>query len=191
MFCEIEEEALLARGHEICKMLVPLAGRSQLAYCVTSNRSGLTIGVHSGSRPDLNVTDWRFSTVVRGIRAGYHERWIAVDEKRQRFYIERAYLHLYRRRLYELDETEIVALHCDPNEADDDDDALLKHAVYKRGPHIHVSAAEQPFPHSHLALNATQVDEVLSSIESLHSAVQSGIVLLRDQVLDLLDVHGL
>jgi hypothetical protein len=146
------------------------------------------IGVHSGARPDIGVTDWRFSTVVRGIRAAYHERWIAVDEKRQRFYIERAYLHLYRRRRDESEESEIIAMHCDPNEPDDSGE--LNHAVYKRGPHIHVTASHQPFPHSHIALNATEIDNVLSSIVSLHNAVSAGVVLLRDQVLDVLDQYG-
>lgn len=170
-------------------MLVPLAGPSRLAHAFVSSGSQLTIGVHSGSYLDMDVTDWRFSTAVQGIRAAYHERWIAVDEKRRRFYIERAYLHLYRRRPHESEEAQIMALHCDPNEPDDS--GLMKHATYKRGPHIHVKAAQQPFPHSHLALNATQIDDVLNSIDSLHGAVRSGIVLLRDQVLDVLDYYGL
>jgi hypothetical protein len=187
MYCEIDVGALSARGQEICQMLTPLAGQIRLAYAVVSYRSEVMIGVHSGKRPEFGVTDWRFSTMVRGIRGGYHERWIAVDEKRQRFYIERAYLHLYRRRADESDEIEILALHCDPNEPEDS--GVLKHAVYKRGPHIHVTASEQPFPHSHIALNATEIDDVLSSINSLHSAVTAGVVLLRDQVLDLLDQY--
>jgi hypothetical protein len=189
MFCEIDADALYARGPEICHMLVPLSGKGRLAFGVVSYRSQLMIGVHSGPRPEVDVTDWRFSTFVSGIRAAYHERWIAVDERRKRFYIERAYLHLYRRKLHEREESEVMALHCDPNEPDDS--GVLKHAVYKRSPHIHVTAAEQPFPHSHLALNATQIDDVLSSIDSLHNAVTSGVVLLRDQVLDLLDERGL
>jgi hypothetical protein len=147
------------------------------------------IGVHSGPRPELGITDWRFSTIVRGVRAGYHERWIAVDEKRLQFYMERAYLHLYRSRSQNADEVEVLALHCDPNEPDDT--GALKHALYKRGPHIHVTAAEQPFPHSHFALNRTNIDDVLGSVKSLHEAVASGILLIRDQVLDLINERGI
>jgi hypothetical protein len=169
-------------------MLTPLSGNVRLAFDLVTRRSEILIGVHSGSRPQFSVTDWRFSTIVRGVRAGYHERWIAVDEKRRKFFIERAYLHLYRRRPDEQDETEIIALHCDPNEPDDS--GVLKHAVYKRGPHVHLTASEQPFPHSHIALNVTQLDAVLSSVDSLHTAVTAGVILLRDQVLDILDVHG-
>jgi hypothetical protein len=190
MYCEIDEEILGGRGQKICEMLVPLAGKSRLAYSIVSSRSELMIAVHSGPRrEDLFPRDWRFSTTVTGIRGGYYERWIAVDQKRNRFYIDRAYLHLYRRKPTESDETEIIALHCDPNESDDV--GLLKHAVYKRGPHIHVIVAEQPIPHSHFALNATQLDHVLSSIDALHDAVGAGVVLLRDQVLDVLDKHAL
>ena len=188
MNCEIEAEDLSARGHQICEMLAPLAGKGRLAYHLASRRSEVMIGIHSGARPEFSLTDWRFSTIVNGIWAGYHERWFAVDEKRKKFFIDRAYLHLYRRRPSEQDETEITALHCDPNEPDDS--GLLKHAVYKRGPHIHLTAAEQPFPHSHIALNAMEIDSVLGSIDSLHKAVTAGIVLLRDQVLDVLDTHG-
>jgi hypothetical protein len=189
MYCEIDVDALPSRGHEICEMLTPIAGKVRLAYRIVPHRSEVMIAVHTGDAPEFDVTDWRFSTVVRGIRAAYHERWIAVDEKRQRFYIERAYLHLYRRRADESDEREIVALHCDPNEPDDS--GVLKHAVYKRGPHIHVTASEQPFPHSHIALNSAQIGEVLKSVDSLHNAVAAGVVLLRDQVLDVLDHYGL
>lgn len=189
MYCEIEIDSLSARGHDLCEMLTPIAGKVRLAYRVVPYRSEIMIGIHSGRRPESAVTDWRFSTVVRGIRGAYHERWIAVDEKRQRFYIERAYLHLYRRRDDEADETEIMAMHCDPNEPDDS--GVLNHAVYKRGPHIHVTVSEQPFPHSHIALNAMQLDTVLGSVGSLHSAVTAGVTLLRDQVLDVLDEYGL
>ena len=83
------------------------------------------------------------------------------------------------------DEKELLALHCDPNEPDDAD--VLKHALYKRGPHIHVSASEQPLPHSHFALNAAHLREVLSSAEQLVQAMSKGIVLVRDQVLDIFD----
>jgi hypothetical protein len=189
MVCEIEADRLRARGHHICDMLTPLAGSLRLAYNVVPNRSQVMIGVHSGSPLGDDIRDWRFSTVVRGIRAGYHERWIAVDEKRLRFYIERAYLHLYRRRLHESEETQVIALHCDPNEPDDS--GIFRHSVYKRGPHVHVTAAQQPFQHSHLALNAAEIDEVLHSLESLDRALISGIGLLRDQVLDVLDHYGL
>ncbi len=189
MRCEIEADDLPRRGHDICQMLVPLAGKIRLAYNFVQNGSAVTIGVHSGPRPQASIPDWRFTTFVHGVRAAYHERWIPVDEKRKRFFIERAYLHLYRRRQSEQEETEIVALHCDPNEPEDSGD--MKHAVYKRGPHIHLTASEQPFPHSHIALNAREIDAVLSSVESLHGAVTAGVVLLRDQVLDLLNARGL
>ncbi len=79
-------------------------------------------------------------------------------------------------------------MHCDPNEPDDS--GLLKHAIYKRGPHIHVTAADQPLPHSHIALNVTQIDNVLSSFENLSAAFGSGVVMIRDQVLDVLDARG-
>ena len=168
-------------------MLTPLSGLSRLAYEFFHYRSEFMIAVHSGPRPDLGPADWRFTTIVRGVRAGYYERWIASDEKRKKYYLDRSYLHLYRSGTDELSEREILALHCDPNEPDDTGE--LKHAIYKRGPHVHVTAFDQPLPHSHFAHNLGELDSILGSMLSLHRAVSTGIVMLRDQVLDVLEAH--
>jgi hypothetical protein len=109
---------------------------------------------------------------------------VPADQKRKRYCLERAYLHLYRRGPTEDDELEFLALHCDPNEPDDT--GHLKHAVYKRGPHIHITAAPQPLCHSHFALNRSHLPDVLASVASLSAAVQSGVEMIRDQVLDIL-----
>lgn len=187
MVCEIETELLTRRGEQICRLLRPLTGKGRLAYATVSRRFELLIVAYSGSRPDTAPTDWKFTTCVHGIRGSYHERWLPADEKRKRFYLDRAYLHLYRQPRLQDEEWELLALHCDPNEPDDV--GLLTHAVYKRGPHIHVTAAEQPLPHSHFALNRSHLSDVLSSCESLSAAVQSGIIMIRDQVLDVLEAQ--
>ncbi|MGO8735448.1 MAG: hypothetical protein ACLQVM_21935 [Terriglobia bacterium] len=125
------------------------------------------------------------------MRGSYQERWCPVDEKRKRYYLERAYLHLYLTTHVdgEATEKEMVLLHCDPNEADEPKGWLgLRHSRYKRGPHLHISTAQQPIPHSHFALNACDLESVLSSVESLTKAMREAVQMLEDQVLRLYEV---
>jgi hypothetical protein len=188
VICEVDSDWLLGRGQKVADMLTPLGGTRRLAHAVLGLRNETVIPVYSGTRPTFEYRDWRFGTTVMGIRGSYFERWIPSDEKRTRFYLDRAYLHLYWQLRAQDDEKELLALHCDPNETDDA--GPLRHAHYKRGPHIHVSASEYPLPHSHFALNATQLDEILSSAERLSEAFSSGVVLVRDQVLDVFEAQG-
>jgi hypothetical protein len=48
-----------------------------------------------------------------------------------------------------------------------------------------VSTAEQPIPHSHIALNLGHLSEVLGSFHSLSVALRSAIGMLNDQVIAL------
>jgi hypothetical protein len=122
------------------------------------------------------------------MHGSYQERWCPVNEKRKRYYLERAYLHLYLTTQIEGEamEKELLLLHCDPNETDEPVDwPGLRHSKYKRGPHLHISTAQQPIPHSHFALNACHLDSVLSSVESLTKAMEVAVQMLEDQVLRL------
>ncbi len=116
------------------------------------------------------------------MRGSYFEQWLPVDERQKRYYIDSAYLHLYRRpeAIGRAEEFEILGLHCDPNEP-----GHTEHARYKQGPHLHVSTSEQPMPRSHIALNLGNLVETLGSIDQLSVAWQTAIKMLEDQVLDL------
>lgn len=190
MVCELEVAKLSARGQRISEMLLPITGSPRLAYSLVPQRNEIVIAVHSGSRPVTDPREWRFTTPVLRMRGAYFERWVPNTEKRKDYHLLQAYLHLYWRERGEHrdQESEILALHCDPNEPNDE--GLTNHARYKRGPHIHVVAARQPLPHAHFALNAGHLSEVLASLERLSAAVASGVNLIRDQVLDLYDAGG-
>jgi len=189
MICELEFDSLRRRGQRISDMLQPLARSPRLASSPFPLRNEFIIGVHSGSRPDAPPREWRFTTPIRSIRGSYWERWVPTSEKRTRYYLGQAYLHLYWRAATTDDEHELLALHCDPNEPDDF--GVTTQAIYKRGPHIHVMTASQPLPHSHFALNMGHLTDVLSSVESLSTAMSSAVTMIRDQVLDLFERHGL
>lgn len=126
-----------------------------------------------------NYRDWRFATRVAHHHAMYCETWKRVDQKRFRW--QTAYLNIYRRTRSD-EEEEVICLHCDPAES-----PLAAHARYKRGPHLHVSAAGDPLKRAHFALHVNQVDEMLQKCQSIHDHLASGIQMIRDEVLDLLD----
>jgi hypothetical protein len=168
-------------------MLIPIAGSRRVACAPTPQRNEFLIAVHSGTRPDTLPRDWRFTTPVSRLRGSYWERWVPTNEKRKRYYLEQAYLHLYWRASVANDEHEVLALHCDPNEPDDP--GPLTQAIYKRGPHIHVMTASQPLPHSHFALSLGHLSAVLTSVDTLSEALASAIAMIRDQVVDVFDHH--
>ena len=196
--CRIEATQLYGRAAIVRKMLRPLVRGD--STCRRSNdrdqqgRANVILASFSGSEPPTDaVRDWRFSTTAPNLWGSYIERWIPDDSTARYFFLERAYLHLYKRSgFHEGDETEILALHCDPNEPPEPPNHKgPRHSRYKRGPHIHVSTAEQILmPHAHFALNLGQTQTSLTTFDTLSSAISSAIKMLDDQVIALYRVEG-
>lgn len=107
----------------------------------------------------------------------YHERWIPSGSK---WALERAYLHLYRAETG-MEETEMLCLHCDPDEPPG-----APWWTYKRGPHLHFSEAPEPIPHSHVALGLANLTEVLRTHGNLMEMMKHAIDMIRDEILDRL-----
>jgi hypothetical protein len=187
VICELPNDSLIGRGHKIAEMLSPIVGKRPVAYALLKVRNEILIAVHSGPRPITDYREWRFNTISSAVRGGYFERWIPADENRTKYYLDRSYLHLYWQSERHGDESELMALHCDPNEPEDTGE--LRHSHYKRGPHVHVIASQQPLPHSHFALNSAHLPQILTSVDTLSEAMCNGVALLRDQVLDVIDAH--
>lgn len=180
MNCDVAEQELIGRGDQIRKLVQPLVGKGRVAFGRITTRQSVLFGAFSGSRPDLPIDEWRFTTFVPSIRGAYYERWIPVDERAKRYSLELAYLHLYEQLATSRSERQFLALHCDPNEPD-----AAPHARYKQGPHVHVVSAPQPLPHSHFALNLANLPQVLSSMIQLHAAFSTAVMMLQDQVLQV------
>lgn len=191
MICELASDALYGRANDVCSMLDPLLERKgpRIACRYVGGGGDVTLIAFSGPEPVTDSSElWRFRTHVPALRGAYHERWRPVNEKRKRYYLDRAYLHLYTRTYVQgqITEKELLLLHCDPNEPGVTTDSNeLSHWKYKRGPHLHISVAEQPIPHSHFALNACHLNSILSSVASLSEALEVAIKMLEDQVLQL------
>jgi hypothetical protein len=143
------------------------------------------IGTYTGPEPSgQSYRDWRFSTFVPNYWGMYFERWAPVDPKHQLWYWDRAYLSLYRQNRLANEETEILALHCDPNESGG------THLLYKQGPHLHITVAEHPIPHSHLALNQSDLRAILASAEGMSNAMGTAVQMISHQVLAMYQAEG-
>ncbi len=180
MNCHVAERDLIGRGDQICRLVRPLVGKGRIAFHRFTSRRNIIFGAFSGPRPDRPIDEWRFGTFVPSIRAAYRERWTPSDDSAKHYSLMQAYLHLYEQLSSDESEQQFLALHCDPNE-----DARAPHVRYKLGPHVHVLTAPQPLPHSHFALNLSDIAGVLSSLENLDTAFSTAIRMLQEQVLEL------
>ena len=139
----------------------------------------VVLGTHDGSRPGTDYRDWRFSTSVETLQGMYFEQWRPGQEGSLK--LIKAYLSIYKLKSVRSVgfEREILCLHCDPAEPVD-----TAHSDYKRGPHIHVVAAEHPLSHAHFALNRTDLASTLESVDTLTGALLSAVQMIKEEVLD-------
>jgi len=169
---------LAGRGGRIQQLLRPISRIvTGPAWARLSGPSRIIIGTHDGARPSSDYKDWRFTIDARRHYGMYFETWRA--ETQSRFVLDQAYLHIYER--IDVNERQIICLHCDPSLSPGAD-----HERYKRGPHIHMSAAGFPFDRAHIALQGPDVSPVLKSAETLHNALAWGVEMIRDEVLALI-----
>lgn len=179
--CVIEEAALSRRGSKVSEILRPLSGtRSGPARVSISEAGSIVIATYTGSKPaGTAYRDWRFSTYVPSFYGMYFERWLPADVKHRAWQMDRAYLSVFRLDRFSRSEEEIVAVHCDPNEAD------ATHLRYKQGPHLHVTVAEHPIPHSHIALSLAVLDSLLSSVDRMTEAIAQSVEMVNSQILGM------
>lgn len=102
----------------------------------------LVIGAADVRQTNQNHTDWRFALSAHKFFGNYYEIWQPLNSTEWTLF--RAYFHIYK--MEGLNEKEFLCLHCDPTEPN------THAAKYKRGPHLHISAAGDPFDHAHIAL---------------------------------------
>jgi hypothetical protein len=175
----LSEKELIGRGARIMELLRPISRRETGPAWTRITKGGayIIIGTHDEARPTSDYRDWRFSINAKGFVAMYFELWRL--ESRDRFVLEKAYLHLYK--WTGSNEEEIVCLHCDPSLP-----ANADHAKYKRGPHIHMAVAGSPYRHAHIPLQGPDLAPVLRSTDSLHDALRWGVEIIRDEMLTLM-----
>ncbi len=174
----LTSEQLMSRGGQIQKLLRPISMvKTGPAWQHRSSSYECVFGTHDGSRPMTGHRDWRFTTKSADYSANYYERWVS-EHANGNWCLSQAYLTIFKQEAFK-DEREFLCLHCDPLTQDNE-----AHAEYKKGPHIHVRAAEESLRHAHIALHCGQLDEVLSSPENLTTALANAILMISREVLD-------
>lgn len=174
---QLDIGSVYSRGSQIRDLLsiLSLNPGGPAWHTLPAQAGSIVFAAYDGPRPGGPASDWRFLTSTLGIRANYYEKWNPVPEATLA-YLDRAYLTIYQRK-GPLEEAELLALHCDPDEPDGEG------AIYKRGPHLHIVAAESPIPKAHIALAITHLSEVLASASNLMEALGRCIIMIRDEVL--------
>ena len=177
----LDRDEVYHRGSQVRQLLVPLAkAPGGPAWEIRAPAGAVVIGTHDGSPPVSRYQDWRFSTRARSLRAMYYEVWAPTGEGARHF-LTKACLSVYRFERLER-ETEILALHCDPEDQPHPDHPRLVN--YKKAPHLHVMAAEEPIPKAHLGLVAGSIDDVLATASSLTEGLARSIAMKGHEVLD-------
>lgn len=175
----ISSRHLRSRGGQIRRLLRPLVrDPGGPAFKTVYWRPGeVVVAAHDGSAVGKQYREWSFATFVHDVRGTYFEKWNQDDN--DSWGLHRAYLSLLRIDRMRQSQKELLALHCDPREPDE-----APHSIYKRGPHLHVQDASDPIPHAHIALNIGHLEQVLSSVDSLSTAMNLAVRMLKEEILD-------
>ena len=167
------------RVHMIQALLRPLRGGRDVACCIDTGmyHGGKAVAAHDGLASGSDYRDWRFWTSARDLLCQYFELWRPSQGGRC-LLLHRAYLNVFWLNRQTHSTEELVCVHCDPGDASQEPTCR-----YKRGPHLHVMKAEEPLPHCHFPLNLGQLDDILTSADSLTGAMEMAVGVISDEVL--------
>jgi hypothetical protein len=135
------------------------------------------LGISDSYETGSDYLEWRFKTTKENYFGLYYERWKPFES--DIYFLDRVYFHLTRYDSDSRQEKEYLLLHCDASEPDD-----TPHSLYKRSPHLHISVAEHPLPHSHIALNINSLPIIYKSLDSLQIAINDAITMIREEVIE-------
>jgi hypothetical protein len=168
------------RSRKVSKLLLPLRPSKIPVGCKTCPqpfRGCKVIAAHDGTKSVESFGDWYFKTFAPDIVCQYYELWQPFRND-SKLHLFRAYLNLSLVNRSDYKFEKLLSIHCDPCE--DNSNAIGR---YKRGPHLHVQKAEYPIPECHFPLNFTELDRVLSSVDSVTEALANAIEIVRTEVL--------
>ncbi len=158
------------------RLISPIAKRGN-GVIIIPKSFGYTyiLGASDSYEQGNDYLKWRFRTNIDGFYGQYYERWNQYDS--DTYYLDRIYFHIIRYNNVKRIEEDYVLLHCDSSEPDSS-----ANSKYKKSPHLHICCAEQPLPHSHIALTEN-VSEIYKSLDNLDQAVQNAVQLLMAEIL--------
>jgi len=173
-------DKITSRHDKIRKLLRPLRPSNRDVGCNIKegkDDGGRVVAAHDGGGIS-STQKWIFRTFVADVWAEYYELWLPSGNSK-RLALQKAYLHLYRPDEKRGSLKEFVCVHCDPQE-----DENSPGGRYKKGPHLHIRAADKPLPKSHFPLNLGHLNEILESVDALTMAMGDAVQVLADEVLN-------
>lgn len=175
------DELQTERIAEIVELVKIIHPKPKSIQAKPISQSGIiTFVVSDKPVKSLEKKDYDFQTTSKNFKASYFEVW--VKHEKNDYFLSKAYFHLYRTDNEYLksirEDGEYVLLHCDPNDNDE-------HGDYKRSPHVHIENAEYPINKAHIALNLSNITQILESRLELNKALKSAILMLKEQIIDM------
>jgi len=170
----INEDELRRRTRAVQNLLRTLARNAvPCQFARGLYNGGKVIAAHDGNNLQEHYRAWKFRTINPKVWCSYHELWKPISGK-QDWFLYQSYLSLFMH-AEDFHLKEIICLHCDPQEEQN---------RFKKGPHLHIVAAEHPISRSHFPLNYSHLDEILSDCHSLMDAIGNGVQILRNEVVE-------
>ena len=182
----VEMSELVERRDALHKIAKHLVSKPTSVYVNKHTEPSEFVWYVAQARADLpsSYEKAKFRTTVDNLYASYFEQWKRFfEDRKEQWFLEKAYLHFYRVDQPDQEPPEYLLLHSDPNEN-------REHAIYKRGPHLHIHAADAPWPRAHIALNIGYLDEMLRDASSLTAAFEAAVVMIRSEILDKWKTDG-
>ena len=176
----LRERELVARQNSLHAIFAPLrVGRTRVALGFASDSPGGTKAIVAADQMlgRLRYREESFRTSVNSLRGRYFELWKVA--KGETLELDRAYFTLLRVKNGLSDFKEVLCLHSDPGDEEE----------LKKGPHLHVSCAEDPIPHCHFPLDLGSLQSVLKDCESLTTAMERAIGVVARDVLPRFVTH--
>ena len=179
------EELRRQRSEDIRRRLDQVSdGRVYVAPQPTSNDYFLT--ANYGQQVTSRRRDWSFPSIVDAIRCKYGEHWISVDSTDQEFRLRSVYFQLLQHRGADENPKEIIAFHWHPMNLPEESEY-----GFKDRPHLHLQAAPDPLPKSHLGVALAVSTDNQGTVQYLDRLLDETIEMISAEVLDRLEASPL
>jgi hypothetical protein len=178
---EISRKLIAARPRSVRENLICLVQRpDRMEVRPVGFGANVTIGcIPVGTNPaTVTAPDQiRVPTRVPSIYFNYYEVWVPIRSS-DRLLLERAYLHIHRRRDRDDQDVQLLALHTDPLLPD-----TAPSYIYKRGPHLHIGGANPNIDRAHIALCMNDPAQGGENLEMLTSTMAKCVAMIDQEVL--------
>lgn len=171
----VDQKSLYKRGNSLNSLLRPIrSNNSPFAWKIVTGVNQIVIATR-----EKNVTsdfrDWRINTFHSNLKANYFEVWRS--EKNNLWCMEKCYLNFFYLNRSTQNESEYICIHADPLEIN------YTHLIYKQSIHIHISKAEDPIPHGHLAIGHQFLSSIYASEQTFFSHFKEYLQLIVHEIL--------